>query len=90
LDGSGGGHPSLAERFLTIAGTLEATWRGIPVRTADPTSVFDAPTYANRTLRADVPFALEIRELMGADPVGNGSLVRADASPPSAAKSHTG
>src|SRR5437660_1373722 len=51
-------------------------WRQIPVRTADPTSSdLDAPTYANRTLHADVPFALEIRELMGADPVGSRPLI---------------
>ena len=40
-------------------------------------SAHDAPTYANRTLHADVPFAMGIRELMDADPVGNRSLVRA-------------
>jgi hypothetical protein len=39
-------------------------------------SAFDGPTYANRTLHADVPFALGIRELMGADPVGSRALVR--------------
>jgi hypothetical protein len=55
---------------------LEETWRRIPVRTADPTSAFDAPTYANRSLLADVPFAVKIRELMGADPVGSRPLLR--------------
>jgi len=70
-------HPTLVDRFLEIAPSLEATWRRIPVRTAGPTSAFDAPTYANRTLYADVPFALGIRELMRADPVGDRSLVRA-------------
>ena len=48
-----------------------------PFRTAGPTSAFDAPTYANRSLHADVPFALRIRELMDADPVGSRALVRA-------------
>jgi hypothetical protein len=43
----------------------------------DPTSAFDAPTYANRSLHADVPFALRIRELMAADSVGSRALVRA-------------
>jgi hypothetical protein len=62
---------------MEIVDTLKETWRRIPVRTADPTSMFDAPRYANRTLRADVPFALGIRELMGADPVGSRPLVRA-------------
>jgi hypothetical protein len=33
--------------------------------------------YANRTLHADVPFALRIRELMTHDLDGNGSLIRA-------------
>jgi hypothetical protein len=57
---------------------LEATWRRIPIRTADPTSAHEAPTYANRTLHADVPFALGIRELMRADAVGSRPLVRAE------------
>jgi hypothetical protein len=70
-------HPTLADRFLTIVGALEETWRGIPVWTADPTSAFDAPTCANRSLHADVRFARGIRELMGADPVGSRPLVRA-------------
>ena len=65
-------HPTLADRFLGIVPTLEATWRGIPVRTAS-----DTPTYVNRTLHADVQFALEIRKLMRTDPVGSRSLVRA-------------
>jgi hypothetical protein len=69
-------HPTLVDRFMGIVGTLEETWRRIPVRTADPTSPFDAPTYANRTLHADVPFAVKIRELMEADPVGSRPLVR--------------
>jgi hypothetical protein len=47
-----------------------------PFRTAGPTSSF-APTYQNRSLHADVPFALRIRELMGADPVGSRAPVRA-------------
>ena len=55
--------------------SLEATWCRIPFRTADPTSS-DRPIYANRTLHADVPFALAIRELMRADPVGSRALVR--------------
>lgn len=67
-------HPTLADRFLEIAPSLEATWRSIPVRTAER---IDAPTYVNRTLHADVQFALEIRELMRADPVGCRSVVRA-------------
>jgi hypothetical protein len=46
------------------------------IRTAGPTSAF-APTYANRSLHADVPFALRIRDLMRADPVGSRPLVRA-------------
>ena len=70
-------HPTLADRFLEIAPSLEATWRHIPVRTADPMSTHDAPTYANRSLHADVPFALGLRELMSADPVGTRPLVRA-------------
>jgi ABC transporter substrate binding protein len=69
-------HPRLVDRFLGIVGTLEATWRSIPLRAVDPTSS-DGPIYANRTLHADVPFALRVCELMGADPVGSGPLVRA-------------
>jgi hypothetical protein len=69
-------HPTLADRFLMIVDSLEATWRGIPVRTADATFAFDAPRYANRTLYADVRFALRIRELMSAEPVGSRALVR--------------
>jgi hypothetical protein len=69
-------HPMLVDRFLGIVKTLEETWQRIPVRTVDPTSAFDAPTYANRTLYADVQFALGIRELMGADPLGSRSQVR--------------
>jgi hypothetical protein len=70
-------HPRLADRFLEVVPLLEATWQRIPLRAADPTSARDAPAYANRTLRADVPFALTFRELMRADPVGSKSLVRA-------------
>jgi hypothetical protein len=70
-------HPTLVDRFLGIVGTLEETWRRIPVRTAGPRSTaHDAPTYANRSLHADVPFALKIRELMRSDPVGSRSQVR--------------
>src|SRR5262249_32551054 len=67
----------LADRFLEVVPSLEATWRRMPLRTVDPTSAHDAPAYANRTLHADVPFALRVRELMSADPVGTRSLVRA-------------
>jgi hypothetical protein len=66
-------HPTLADRFMEIVDELEATWRRIPVRTAER---INAPTYANRTLRADVPRALEIRELLRADYLGNGPIVR--------------
>jgi hypothetical protein len=69
-------HPTLVDRFLGIVDALEETWQHIAFRTADPTSAFDAPTYANRTLHADVPFALGIRELMRADPLGSMSQVR--------------
>jgi len=65
-------HPRLKDRFLAIVDTLEATWRQISVRTE-----LHGPTYANRTLYADLPFALEIRELMGADLLGSRPLVRA-------------
>jgi hypothetical protein len=67
-------HPTLVDRFLEIAPTLETTWRRIPLRIAER---IDAPTYVNRTLRADVPFAVGIRELMRADPLGSRSLARA-------------
>jgi hypothetical protein len=67
-------HPTLADRFLEVVPSLEETWRGIPLRTAER---IDAPTYVNRSLYADVQFAMTIRELMGSDPVGSRSLVRA-------------
>jgi len=70
-------HPTLADRFLEVVPSLEATWRSIPLRTVAPTSAHDAPRYVNRSLHADVPFALTVRELMRADPVGCRSLVRA-------------
>jgi hypothetical protein len=44
-------HPSLTDRFLAIAGSLEATWRSISPRT-------------NRTLLADLRRATEIDALM--------------------------
>jgi hypothetical protein len=69
-------HPSLADRFLEVVPSLQAVWQGIPVRTAGP-ACQDRPTYANRTLHADVRFAREIRELMAAGPVGSRALVRA-------------
>ena len=62
---------------MEVVPSLQAVWQGIPVRTADPTSAFDAPSYANRTLHADVPFAREIRELMAADPLGRRAPLRA-------------
>jgi hypothetical protein len=51
-----------------------------PFRAADPTSFFDAPRDVNQSLHADVPFALRIRELMAADPMGSRALVRAEIS----------
>ena len=69
-------HPGLADRFLEVVPSLEATWRRVPLRAADPTAL-DRPIYANRTLHADVPFALMVRELLSADPLGSRSLVRA-------------
>jgi hypothetical protein len=68
-------HPMLVDRFLEIVPSLESVWQRIPVRTTG-LSTFCAPTYANRTLHADVQFALTIRELMDSDPLGNRSLVR--------------
>ena len=44
----------------------------------DPMSAFDASRYVNRSLHADVPFALRIRELMAADLLGSRALVRAE------------
>ena len=78
-------HPRLTDRFLTIADTLQETWRRIPVQASDVTSSAvhclsrptDRAVYANRTLHADVPFALRIRELMTLDLAGNRSLIRA-------------
>jgi hypothetical protein len=69
-------HPTLTDRFLGIVNPLEETWQHIALRTADPTSAHDAPRYANRSLHADVPFALGIRELMSTDPAGSRSRVR--------------
>jgi hypothetical protein len=58
---------------ISTVDALEETW---PVRTA--TSFFDAPKHANRSLRADVPFALGIRKLMRATAVGSGPQVHAE------------
>jgi hypothetical protein len=66
-------YPTFVDRFLAVADALEATWRGIPVRTA----AFDAPTYVNRSLHTDMRFALGIRELMRTDPLGSRALVSA-------------
>jgi hypothetical protein len=70
-------HPALVDRFLGIVDALEETWQHIALRTAHPTSALDAPRYANRSLHADVPFALQIRELMSIDPVASRRQVRA-------------
>jgi hypothetical protein len=66
-------HPRLTDRFLTIVDTLEATWRRIPVQASDARAM-----YVNRTLNADVQFALRIRDLMTLGLVGNRSLVRTE------------
>jgi hypothetical protein len=76
-------HPRLTDRFLAIVDMLEATWRRIPVQARDARSspLFSGPSaramYVNRTLHADVPFALRIRELMTQDLAGNRGLIRA-------------
>jgi hypothetical protein len=75
-------HPRLAGRFLTIVDTLEATWRSIPVQASDARSSLhfgqsERALYVNRTLHADVTFALSIRELMIRDLAGSRSLIRA-------------
>jgi hypothetical protein len=75
-------HPGLAHRFLAIVDALEATWRRIPVQARDassflPSGTSDRAMYVNRTLHADVTFALSIRELMTRDLAGNRSLIRA-------------
>jgi hypothetical protein len=78
-------HPRLTDRFLTIVDTLQETWRRIPVQASDATSSVvhclsrptDRAVYANRTLYADVPFALRFRKLMTHDFAGNRSLIRA-------------
>jgi hypothetical protein len=69
-------HPTLVDRFMEIVDTLKETWQHIALRTAHPTSAHDAPRFVNRTLRADVPFGMRIREVMTADPVGSMSQVR--------------
>jgi hypothetical protein len=74
-------HPRLTDRFLAIVDTLEATWRRIPVQASDarsslPSGPSDRAMYVNRTLHADVTFALSIRELMTRDLAGNRSLIR--------------
>jgi hypothetical protein len=57
--------------------------KAIPVQPCDALSLvrFTGPTdravYANRTLHAEVPFALRIGELMTLDLAGNGLLIRA-------------
>jgi hypothetical protein len=56
-------HPEVAERFLSVAGELEAMWRSIPSdNPCDP--VHGSPRFRNGTLYTDVPLALEIRHMM--------------------------
>jgi hypothetical protein len=75
-------HPRLTDRFLSIVDTLQETWRRIPVQASEarwplPSEPTDRAVYVNRTLHADVPFALRMHELMTQDPAGNRSLIRA-------------
>lgn len=51
-------HPSVAQSFLDIAGSLESTWQGIPIGSSG------MPRSRNRTLHADIALAEEIRTLM--------------------------
>jgi hypothetical protein len=55
-------HPSVAQSFLDIAGSLESTWQGIPIGSAPDHS--GSPRHRNRTLHADTGLAEEIRNLM--------------------------
>jgi hypothetical protein len=76
-------HPNLAGRFLAIVDTLEATWRGIHVQASEarwslPPGPSDRAMYVNRTLYADVSFALRIGELMTPELASNGALIRAE------------
>jgi hypothetical protein len=76
-------HPRLTDRFLSIVDTLQETWRRIPVQASDvrssvPPGPSDRMMYVNRTLDADVSFALRIGELMTPDLAGNGALIRAE------------
>jgi hypothetical protein len=76
-------HPSLGERFLRIVDALEATWRGIHVQAFEarrpfPSGMRDRAMYVNRTLYADVSFALRIGKLMTPELAGNGALIRAE------------
>jgi hypothetical protein len=62
-----------AQKFSQVRlDTLEATWRRIPVQASEarrslPPGPSDRATYVNRTLYADVSFALRIRYLMSHD-----------------------
>jgi hypothetical protein len=73
-----------AQKFSQVRlDTLEATWRRIPVQASEarrslPPGPSDRATYVNRTLYADVSFALRIRYLMSHDLAGNRSLVGAE------------
>ena len=64
-------HPSVAQSFLDVAGSLETTWQGIPIESSHPyPDHFGMPRSRNRTLYADIALAKEIRNLMR-----NGSAV---------------
>lgn len=65
--------PSLADRFVEVAGDLEAVWRGIPRRSGDPVrlalrsgSPIGRPVYDNGSLRADLEFAERVRRAAAA------------------------
>ncbi len=76
-------HPDLADRFIEVAGDLEAVWKGIPRRTGDPVrlalrsgSPIGRPVYDNGSLRADLDFAERVRRAAAA---GDWAAVRREA-----------
>jgi hypothetical protein len=65
-------HSAVADRFLEVAGDLEAVWRSIPRRGGGPLR------RDNGTLRVELGFAHRVRGAMEADPAGCGPRVRGE------------
>jgi hypothetical protein len=68
-------HPAVADRFLEVAGELEAVWRSIPRRGGGPLGLL---RHDNGSLRVELEFAHRVRGVMEADPAGCRPRVRGE------------